>query len=147
MCNPLARKRGTLPLFLPQAPPDKVSGLIHAATLLAQLLGQGGAIDTRTLRSAMETAFCGSDAEGAWAWKDAYEACEAAQVMFLRKFGAAMRTRVGSAAAMLDMLIRLSQRLASQTRRSEKSLCNGSGSILSRLCAAPWGVVSTLRGG
>jgi hypothetical protein len=31
----------TLPLFLPQAPPDKVSGLIHAATLLAQLLGQG----------------------------------------------------------------------------------------------------------
>ena len=33
----------TLPLFLPQAPPDKVSGLIHAATLLAQLLGQGRA--------------------------------------------------------------------------------------------------------
>ena len=25
----------TLPLFLPQAPPDKVSGLFHAATLLA----------------------------------------------------------------------------------------------------------------
>ncbi len=143
----LPRKRGTLPLFLPQAPPDKVSGLIHAATLLAQLLGQGRAIDTRTLRSAMETAFCGSDAEGAWAWKDAYEACEAAQVMFLRKFGAAMRTRAGAAAAMLDMLIRLPQRLASQTRRSEESLCNGSGSILSRLCAAPRGVVSTLRGG
>ena len=39
-----------LPLFLPQAPPDKVSGLIHAATLLAQLLGQGRAIDSRTLR-------------------------------------------------------------------------------------------------
>jgi predicted RNA methylase len=111
----------TLPLFLPQAPPDKVSGLIHAATLLAQLLGQGRAINTRTLRSAMETAFCGSDAEGAWAWKDAYEAMETAQVMFLRKFGAAMRTRAGSATAMLDMLTRLSQRLASQTRRSEES--------------------------
>ena len=63
------------------------AGLIHAATLLAQLLGQGRAIDTRALRSAMETAFCGSDAEGAWVWKDAYEALEAAQVMFLRKFG------------------------------------------------------------
>jgi len=49
----------TLPLFLPQAPPDKVSGLIHAATLLAQLLGQGRAVDSRALRSAMETAFCG----------------------------------------------------------------------------------------
>ena len=78
----------TLPLFLPQAPPDKVSGLIHAATLLGQLLGQGRAIDTRALRSAMEAAFGGTDAEGAWVWKDAYEALEAAQVLFLRKFGA-----------------------------------------------------------
>jgi hypothetical protein len=52
----------TLPLFLPQAPPDKVSGLIHAATLLAQLLGQGRAADSGALRSAMETVFCGSDA-------------------------------------------------------------------------------------
>ena len=111
----------TLPLFLPQAPPDKVSGLIHAATLLAQLLGQGRAIDSRALRSAMETAFCASDAEGAWVWKDAYEALEAAQVMFLRKFGAAMRTRAGSAAAMLEMLTRLAARLPTQTRRSEES--------------------------
>jgi hypothetical protein len=110
-----------LPLFLPQAPPDKVSGLFHAATLLAQLLGQGRAIDTRSLRSAMETAFCGTDAEGAWLWKDAYDALEAAQVLFLRKFGAAMRTRAGSAPAMLDMLIRLAGRLPSQTRRSEES--------------------------
>jgi predicted RNA methylase len=110
-----------LPLFLPQAPPDKVSGLIHAATLLAQLLGQGRAIDSRALRSAMETAFCGTDAEGAWLWKDAYEACEAAQVMFLRKFGAAMRTRAGSAATMLEMLTRLAARLPTQSRRSEES--------------------------
>ncbi|HEX6441643.1 MAG TPA: strawberry notch family protein, partial [Stellaceae bacterium] len=118
---PAAPAAATLPLFLPQAPPDKVSGLIHAATLLAQLLGQGRAIDSRALRSAMETAFCGTDAEGAWVWKDAYEALEAAQVMFLRKFGAAMRTRAGSATAMLDMLTRLAARLPTQTRRSEES--------------------------
>jgi hypothetical protein len=116
-----ARVAATLPLFLPQAPPDKVSGLIHAATLLAQLLGQGRAVDSSTLRSAMEAAFAGTDAEGAWAWKDAYEALEAAQVMFLRKFGAAMRTRAGSAAAMLEMLSRLTGRLASQTRRTQES--------------------------
>src|SRR6202049_4794340 len=111
----------TLPLFLNQAPPDKVSGFLHAATLLAQLLGQGRALDSRALRSAMEAAFGGSDAEGAWVWKDAYEALEAAQVLFLRKFGAAMRARAGSRAAMLDMLMRLSERLSSQTRRSEES--------------------------
>ena len=111
----------TLPLFLPQAPPDKVSGLIHAATLLAQLLGQGRALDTRALRSAMEAAFGGTDAAGAWVWKDAYEALEAAQVLFLRKFGGAMRARAGSADAMLAMLTRLAERLPSQTRRSEES--------------------------
>ena len=119
----------TLPLFLPQAPPDKslprtrsgVAGLFHAATLLAQLLGQGRALDSRALRSTMEAAFGGTDAEGAWVWKDAYEALEAAQVIFLRKFGAAMRSRAGSAAAILEMLTRLAGRLASQTRRSEES--------------------------
>ena len=108
-------------MFLPQAPPDKASGLIHAATLLAQLLGLGRALDSRALRSAMETAFSGTDAEGAWVWKDAYEALEAAQIMFLRKFGMAMRTRAGSAPAMLEMLTRVAGRLASQTRRSEES--------------------------
>jgi protein strawberry notch len=111
----------TLPLFLPQAPPDKVAGLFHAATLLAQLLGQGRALDSGTLRSAMEAAFGGTDAEGAWIWKDAYEALEAAQVLFLRKFGSAMRTRAGSPPAMREMLTRLAGRLASQTRRSEES--------------------------
>jgi predicted RNA methylase len=116
-----ASAAATLPLFLPQAPPDKVSGLIHGATLLAQLLGQGRAVDSRALRSAMEAACGGTDAEGAWVWKDAYEALEAAQVLFLRKFGAAMRARAGSAPAMLEMLTRLAQRLASQTRRSEES--------------------------
>jgi hypothetical protein len=69
----------------------------------------------------MEAAFAGTDAEGAWVWKDAYEACEAAQVIFLRKFGAAMRSRAGSATAMLEMLAHLAARLSSQTRRSEES--------------------------
>jgi predicted RNA methylase len=118
---PAAPAAVTLPLFLPQAPPDKVTGLIHAATLLAQLLGQGRAVDSRALRSAMESAFGATDAEGAWVWKDAYEALEAAQVLFLRKFGGAMRTRAGSAAAMLEMLTRVAGRLPTQTRRSEES--------------------------
>jgi predicted RNA methylase len=116
-----AAPAAALPLFLPRPPADKISGLIHAATLLAQLLGQNRALDSRSLRSAMEAAFGGTDADGAWVWKEAYEALEAAQVLFLRKFGAAMRARAGSAAAMLDMLARLAARLPSQTRRSEES--------------------------
>jgi hypothetical protein len=67
--SPAAPAAVTLPLFLPQAPPDKVSGLIHAATLLAQQFGQGRALDSRALRSAMETAFAASDTAGGWVWK------------------------------------------------------------------------------
>jgi hypothetical protein len=36
----------TLPLFASASPPDKVSGLVHAATLLAQLLWSGPARST-----------------------------------------------------------------------------------------------------
>jgi hypothetical protein len=57
-----------LPLFAATPIPDKASGLFQAATTLAQLLGQGRALDTRAFRSAMEATFGASDAEGAWVW-------------------------------------------------------------------------------
>jgi predicted RNA methylase len=116
-----AARSAVLPLFATAPAPDRVSGLFHAATELARLLGQSRALDSRALRGAMEAAFSASDAAGAWAWKDAYEAAEAAQVLFLRKFGRAMKSRAGSAIAMLEMLNRLAERLPSQTRRSEES--------------------------
>ena len=53
--------------------------------------------------------------------KRAYEACEAAQILFLRKFGPAMRARAGSPAAFLAMLDKLAALAPSQTRRSEES--------------------------
>jgi len=49
----------------------------------------------------MEAAFVASDATGAWNWKTAYDACEAATVLFLRRYGAAMRAKAASPAAML----------------------------------------------
>ena len=42
------------------------------------------------LREAMTAAFEASDQDGAWLWKDAYEASEAAAVLFLRKYGPGM---------------------------------------------------------
>jgi predicted RNA methylase len=73
------------------------------------------------LRAAMESAFGGSDAEGDWDWKMAYDACEAATVLFLRKFGPAMQARAGSPAAMLAMLTKIAGLLPTHTRRSEES--------------------------
>jgi protein strawberry notch len=110
-----------LPLSLALSQSAKGSVLLQAATLMAQALEQGRPIDATALRAAMETAFGGSDAEGLWAWKLAYDACEAAQVLFLRKFGHAMRARAGSPSALLAMLSKLAALLPSQTRRSEES--------------------------
>src|SRR3546814_13965825 len=69
----------------------------------------------------MEQAFGGSDAEGAWSWKDAYEACEAAQVLFLRKFGPAMRARAEAPTVFLAMLAKPAARLPAPTSRSPES--------------------------
>ncbi|NBZ89242.1 methylase [Rhodobacteraceae bacterium CYK-10] len=68
----------------------------------------------------MERAFGGSDASAAWDWKLAYEACEAALVLFLRKFGRALLARAGSPAALLPILARVSDLLPTHTRRSEE---------------------------
>jgi len=99
--------------------PNSASALVVAANLLLADLERGTAIDAPALRAAMIAAFGGSDAEGAWTWKTAYEACEAAEVLFLRKFGPAMRKR--GAAACLSMLAKIATLLPSHTRRSEES--------------------------
>lgn len=116
-----ARAAVSLPLFASTPAPDKSVALFHAGTTIAGWLAQNRTIDAKALREAMVGAFGASDAEGAWGWKDAYEACEVAQVLFLRKFGSAMRTRAGSSPALLAMLDRLVARLPSHTRRSEES--------------------------
>ena len=88
-----AQAAAPLPLSPEHSRPDRASALFQAAAVLAQTLGRGQALDAHTLRVAMNTAFGGSDAEGAWNWKLAYDSSEAAQVLFLRKFGAVMRAR------------------------------------------------------
>jgi hypothetical protein len=96
--------------------------LFAAAQTLEATLSAGRAIDAKTLRAAMEAAFGASDADGAWVWKDAYDAVEIAQVLFLRRHGPAMLlTAAGSPGAMVEMLSRLASRLPTQTRRSEAS--------------------------
>src|ERR1700680_2372569 len=110
------------PLSVPAvSQPDIGVALVAAAGLLLADLERGRAIDAQALRAAMIDAFGGSDAEGAWTWKTAYDACEAAQILFLRKFGPAMRGRAVSPSAFLAMLAKLAALLPSHTRRSEES--------------------------
>ena len=89
-------------------------------------LEAGRALDAKTLREAMSAAFGANDTQGAWVWKDAYEAAEAAMVLFIQRYGRLMRREAGagpgSAAAMLAMLETLAALEPSQTRRSEEQL-------------------------
>ena len=101
--------------------PDHAAALFQAAQLLLPDLERGRRIDAARLRAAMEQAFGGSDSQGAWDWKSAYEACEAAAVLFLRKFGGAMAARAGSCDALLPMLAKVAGLLPTHTRRSEES--------------------------
>lgn len=97
------------------------SAVVKAARQLLSALERGDRIDAAVLRHAMEAAFGASDTSGAWNWKTAYDACEAATVLFLRRYRAAMRAKAASPAAMLPMLMRIASLLPTQTRRSEES--------------------------
>ncbi len=99
----------------------KAAAIAKAAQLLLLHLERGQRVDATMLRTAMENAFGASDADGGWDWKTAYDACEAATVLFVRKFGPAMRARAASPAAMLPMLAKIANLLPTHSRRSEES--------------------------
>lgn len=109
------------PVADPVTPLAAAPAVLAAANLLLPHLERGQRVDAATLRAAMETAFGASDATGAWGWKLAYEACEVATVLFLRKYGKALFRKAGSPAARACVLAKIAGLLPTQTRRSEES--------------------------
>ncbi|MCC6920717.1 MAG: strawberry notch family protein [Alphaproteobacteria bacterium] len=97
---------------------DTSVAILAAARQLVPQLERGQRVDTTILRSAMEVAFGASDASGAWDWKTAYDACEAATVLFLRKYGKALLRKAGSPVAALPLLAKIAGLLPTHTRRS-----------------------------
>src|SRR5271170_5148652 len=115
--SPEAAHAASAPIRAPSKPQA-----IHAAALQILICLDGGRrVDSIVLRAAMEHAFGGSDADGAWDWKSAYEACEAATVLFLRKLTPALRARAPSPSALLAILTKIAALLPTHTRRSAES--------------------------
>ena len=123
----------------PQLPPDPAiasvsvrpapsasDALFAAARTLLPVLEAGRPLDAGTLRDAMTRAFGATDAEGAWLWKDAYEAAEAAVVLFVQRYGRAMRKQTGAGPDgprhMLAMLDAVAALEPSHTKRSEEQI-------------------------
>ena len=124
--SPRESARPNPPASPPSARGDKPARLLAAARDLLVSLSRGKGLTANILRDAMSAAFGGTDAEGAWIWKDAYDAAEAAVVLFIRRYGTAMRRQAGAGpggpAAVLDMLRRLAALEPSHTRRSEEQV-------------------------
>ncbi|WP_296710289.1 strawberry notch family protein [Rhodoblastus sp.] len=105
----------------PVASGSNAAAIFSAGQALLPNLERGERIEAAILREAMELAFAASDSSGAWNWKDAYEACEAASVLFFRKYGRALFRKNASPAARLAALTKIAGLLPSHTRRSEQS--------------------------
>lgn len=100
---------------------DPAAAILAAARQILPHLERGQCVDAPILRSAMDAAFGASDASGAWDWKAAYDACEAATVLFLRKYGKALLHKAGSQEAALPLLVKIAGLLPTHTRRSAES--------------------------
>lgn len=120
MISASAAASATAPLPL-EHDAETAACVFTAAGLLLSHLERGQRIDAAALRGAMEAAFGASDAVGAWTWKIAYDACEAATVLFLRKYGTALFRKAGSPAAILPQLGKIAGLLPTHTRRSEEA--------------------------
>ncbi|TIP48762.1 MAG: methylase [Mesorhizobium sp.] len=100
---------------------DPADAVYAAALRLLPHLECGRRVDAIVLRAAMEASFGASDASGAWDWKTAYDVCEAATVLFLRKYGKSLLRKAGSPASALPLFERVADLLPTHTRRSEES--------------------------
>src|SRR5579859_5178679 len=115
-----------LPLFAVAAGGDdathKAANILAAARALTPQLNRSRALDRRLVAGVMTTTFGGSDAEGAWLWRDAYEAVEAAMVLQLRRLAPQLGRLEDAPAEIVALLANLADLGLTHTRRSEEQV-------------------------
>lgn len=128
-----------LPLAPIVGPCDRAADVVAAAKAFAPHLAKGKPLARQMVSQTMSLLFGGTDAEGAWQWRDAYDAMEAAQVLQIRRLGpqvGRVEDAPGEVAAMLSGLTDLTM---THTRRSEEQVALDQFSTppsLAALCVA-----------
>ncbi len=112
----------SLSLFAATSPADAPANILAAARALTPHLARSRPLDRRLVASVMTTCFGGTDAEGAWSWRDAYDAIEAAQVLQLRRLSSQLGRLEDAPAEIAALLAGLSALTLTHTRRSEEQI-------------------------
>ncbi|MDB5687265.1 MAG: methylase [Rhizorhabdus sp.] len=113
----------TMPLFraVDDASDDDACRLLDVAQALARTFAEGKPVTRRRLTQEMTHGFGGTDAQGCWTMRQAYDALEAAQILLVRR--GHFQAGSGQAAAdMLGILQRFEQGLPTQSYRSERQI-------------------------
>jgi predicted RNA methylase len=111
-----------LPLFGQTDAPDKAANTLAAARAMAPHLNRSRALDRKLVSSTMTLCFGGSDTEGAWSWRDAYDAVEVALVLQLRRLGAQIGRLEDAPAEITALLSSITDLTLTHTRRSEEQV-------------------------
>ncbi|AQT47979.1 strawberry notch family protein [Bartonella choladocola] len=96
--------------------------LFNAGQAILAYLEQGRKVEIKDLRQIMSERFGGSDTTGAWSFKMGYDACEIAQVLFLRKYGRLLLTRYIKPAVFIHQIEKMQQLLPTHSVRSDESI-------------------------
>jgi phospholipid N-methyltransferase len=107
-------------LFDLQTVIDYGQSVINVAQELAKVLIDNRPLSTKTVSSQMNRYFLGTAASGAWQWKDAYEAIEVAQILYLRHLGIKILSQQPQ--VVVQQLEELTALCPTHTRRSEESV-------------------------
>ncbi|MBC1279551.1 strawberry notch family protein [Nostoc sp. UCD121] len=99
---------------------DYGQSILNVAQELTKSLIEQRTISTRTIQAQMNRYFLGTAASGAWQWKDAYEAVEVAQILYLRHLGIKILSQQPQ--VVVQQLEELTALCPTQTRRSEESV-------------------------
>ncbi len=99
---------------------DYGQSIVNVAQELVKSLLQNRPLDPKTIQTQMNKYFFGSDAQGAWQWKDAYEALEVALILYLRYKGVKMLSQ--HPLSVLRQLEAVEALIPTHTRRSEQQL-------------------------
>ena len=109
-------------LFADPHPGDRTANLLAAARALAAALTRSRPLDRRLVAEVMTTAFGGTDAAGAWIWRDAYDAMEAALLLQIRRLAPQVGRLEDGPAEICALLAGLSDLSLTHTRRSDEQI-------------------------